>query len=211
MPVVIRQPAGLGDILFCQKIAYEIEAHDQRVIWPVIPQYSWIGDYLPLYEYPVDYKMQRNDTEMILNQALPGFGIMQAKYEIAGVDMKDWQKYIHIERNHEKERVLFSAAPPEYNLVCMNFASPPQVQRAPFIPLNDLPTIDIRIIEGFTPFDWMTLIQHATELHFVDTCFTYLCELMPLAARRMCLYPRIGSDSTIQTKGLWSKPWEYME
>ena len=44
---LIRQPAGLGDILFCQKIAKRIiEKYNLDIIWPVIPQFEWISQYL---------------------------------------------------------------------------------------------------------------------------------------------------------------------
>ena len=37
---LIRQPAGLGDILFCQKIADKIKSkYNIKVLWPVIDNY----------------------------------------------------------------------------------------------------------------------------------------------------------------------------
>ena len=48
---LIRQPAGMGDILFCQKIARLLldKKRVDRVIWPVIKEYEYIKDYV---QYP---------------------------------------------------------------------------------------------------------------------------------------------------------------
>ena len=45
---IIKQPAGIGDIFFCQKIAKEIQDSTEykKVIWPVASTYSYLKDYL---------------------------------------------------------------------------------------------------------------------------------------------------------------------
>ena len=44
---LIRQPAGLGDILFCQKIADKIKnKYNIKVLWPVIDGYSFLKNEL---------------------------------------------------------------------------------------------------------------------------------------------------------------------
>ena len=45
-PCLIKQPAGIGDIFFCQKIARYMMHHGYDVIWPVLPSISWIKDYI---------------------------------------------------------------------------------------------------------------------------------------------------------------------
>ena len=45
-PCIIKQPAGIGDIFFCQKLAKIMMAHDYSVIWPVREDILWIGDYI---------------------------------------------------------------------------------------------------------------------------------------------------------------------
>ena len=49
--VLIKQPAGLGDIFFCQKIANLFMEEGIRVVWPVQKQFLWILDYLGCCEY----------------------------------------------------------------------------------------------------------------------------------------------------------------
>ena len=51
-PCLIKQPAGIGDIFFCQKIARYMIHHGYDVIWPVLPSISWIKDYIKDIDFP---------------------------------------------------------------------------------------------------------------------------------------------------------------
>ena len=49
--VIIFQPAGIGDIFYCLKIAYYISFFDKNVKtieWPVIDEFSYIKDYIKI-------------------------------------------------------------------------------------------------------------------------------------------------------------------
>ena len=48
-PCIIKQPAGIGDVFFCQKIAHYMVHHGFDVIWPLRPDIAWIGDYIKGY------------------------------------------------------------------------------------------------------------------------------------------------------------------
>ena len=45
---IINQPAGLGDILFCQKIAHVAlqEFGCDKVVWPVSEVYNYLHEYI---------------------------------------------------------------------------------------------------------------------------------------------------------------------
>ena len=43
-PCLIKQPAGIGDIFFCQKIARYMAYHGYQIIWPLSPDIIWIKD-----------------------------------------------------------------------------------------------------------------------------------------------------------------------
>ena len=45
---LIKQPSGIGDILFCQKIAKVIQQTTEykQIIWPVAPVYSYLSEYM---------------------------------------------------------------------------------------------------------------------------------------------------------------------
>jgi len=69
--LLIRQPAGLGDIFFSQKLVKSMIHHNKcDVIWPVIPQYSYISDYF-YFQYihylSMDSEEFREDYEWDFN------------------------------------------------------------------------------------------------------------------------------------------------
>ena len=43
---LIRQPAGIGDIFFTQKIAKDLISKGYEVWWPVIQQFEFIKNYI---------------------------------------------------------------------------------------------------------------------------------------------------------------------
>ena len=53
MKCIIDQPAGLGDIFFCQKIGYHYQNQGYEIIWPVKSVYSYLSKYLTNFSYPV--------------------------------------------------------------------------------------------------------------------------------------------------------------
>jgi hypothetical protein len=216
---IIQQPAGLGDIIFCQKIATEYVNHGYDVVWPVIPQYEWVGNYI---KTPGVSFCKLTDTWYGSCETLDlesaghfyhGISCMDAKYKMAGnLDYSDWSKYFNFRRNIQKEEQL-KIQPMEYNLICKKFASPPDVRDIDIPIMNDLPTIEIEFISGFTPFDWCNIIEHATNLYFVDTCFTLIIEKLDVKAKEMILFSRnFGKENEvptyIATRHLFSKPWK---
>lgn len=217
--LTIIQPAGLGDIIVCQKIAYEMCKRYDRVCWPIDPQYSYFGDYVEhspnlFFEPNPDYG-DKLDLQGAGHLYKPELGIMQAKYELAGVEMDGWQDYVKLKRNTEREKELFKnvGMPSEpYAVVCDTYATPPRTFKAVVRPATQLNIIVIiKKIEGDNPFDWCGVLEQAAELHLVDSVFCYLAELIPTKAEVMCIYPRSQHTKTILTKGVWKKPWRYME
>jgi len=132
---LIRQPAGMGDILFCQKIARLLlnKKRVDRVIWPVIKEYDYIKDYI---EYPnltfinetedFDFKQYYlteysylYETDKVIyipvqhaDRALPyneytGNHPMYVKYELCNnIDYLDWADFVDVKRNKEREQKL---------------------------------------------------------------------------------------------------------
>jgi len=220
--VKIIQPAGIGDILYCQKIARRLCWNYGRVYWPLAPQLSYIPQYINypdnLYfcEPPLEMECDVLDLQSAFkHRDANGGGIMQAKYAMAGVDGADWQDSVDLKYKDEECIDLIIAlgvSPNErYALVCHTYGTPPQTFRAEFEPQTALRIVEIVPVKKYTPFDWGLLIANATEIYFVDTCFTYLAELLSLQAKKLCLYPRSQHHDKITTKGLWKKPWQYME
>lgn len=133
---IIKQPAGIGDILFCQKIAkvIQLETEYKKIIWPVSKIYSYLKDYIISEDIEfVDetsdflYKEVYNLNELYMVQTdeylfvpLQTSDRIQKqckchdnplahghmKYDFCNVDYSDWKKYFNFKRNEERENAL---------------------------------------------------------------------------------------------------------
>jgi len=218
---IIQQPAGLGDIIFCQKIAHKLIDTGYDVVWPVIPQYEWISYYLKskpgLFFGKITDSWYGESKTVPLEQAgrlFPGMSFMDAKYYLMDMDYKDWADYFEFKRYQDRESLLMKHLPPKYTLVCDTFASPPLEQKLTDIPIpQDLPVVSIKTLPGLNPFDWCGVIENATNLYFVDTCFTYIVEKLNIKAEKIILFSRnFGKENEtptyVATRHLFSKPWK---
>lgn len=131
---LIYQPGGLGDILFLQKVAYDMKDKGYEVYWPVMSELEWLNDYIPDFNFiswgDVDVKLSRPplpDTVQFpfKEHYLPekkteitddlyyfqGFidcrPTMAGKYNSIGMDWRDWRDYVKFTRKKEKEDRLF--------------------------------------------------------------------------------------------------------
>ena len=52
-PCLIKQPAGIGDVFFCQKIARVMMEKGYDVIWPLRPDIHWIQRYIKDIWFPM--------------------------------------------------------------------------------------------------------------------------------------------------------------
>ena len=211
MNIKFEQPAGIGDILFCLKIAKELINQGHVIYWPVISQYLWIKDYI-IVDNLFWEDIKDPDGTLDLQSAgktFPQMSFMDAKYALVEMDFNDWQKYASFKRNEEKEEILYSMMVKEnpYCLICDTYASPPSMVVRTDIYSKDLFEVRTKIIGTFTPFDWCKIIEDAEELRLVDTCFTHIVELLSVKAKKRILYSR---DGNFYTKSLWKKSWEYV-
>lgn len=143
---VIKQPAGIGDILYCSKIAYHYRDLGYEIVWPVSPANMYLNDYSKDLEF-VDSTTDFNHKDIYTNNVagkvendkylylplylavnylrLPSSFIMSAKYRVSKVDGGDWYNYMKIERNLAKEYALFKklglSEGEEYALVNRNY------------------------------------------------------------------------------------------
>ena len=127
---LIRQPAGLGDIFFTQKIAKNMldKKICDQVIWPVISQYNYLNDYIGSgnisfidetndFPYKNIYTSSGNTilktNEYIYvplqhaDQHYANEKVMQVKYKFCGnISYDNWEDYFEIKRNYEREKYL---------------------------------------------------------------------------------------------------------
>ena len=113
-PCVIKQPAGIGDIFFCQKIARYMAHHGYQIIWPLKPEIAWIGDYIKgilfcttedefpmkdIYDQATGYVIE--DTGAFISTATADIThndsrIMSSKYTMLGMDTLTGQSILYL-------------------------------------------------------------------------------------------------------------------
>jgi hypothetical protein len=233
---LIRQPKGLGDVFFLQKVTRLYIELGWRVIFPVQSDYLWIADYIPDVNFVSEYedfefKEYYNKVDIIFT---PDFHylplshaeylvhdfqtnmLMTCKYKLLNIDYNDWSDYLIFTRNIDKENNLFYNTlglkdGEEYILINANFQSIGSVNKKNISVSTDLRKIEMNILEGYTLIDWCRVIENATELHFVDTSSSFIIEKLDLKAKIMRLYSRVSHFNTLDnTRMLYKKPWEYI-
>ena len=154
-------------------------------------------------------------------EVMPNPGtIMKRKYAFVGISDHDWQDYLHIDRNEEKENQLFYDIlklhdGEEYALVNTMFGTPGFSSNWQFILENFLASdsgkagmhrVDLSFIDGYSIFDWMKVIENAKEIWMEGSVIMFLCEKLNLNADKMYVYCRWGYNSP-EIQNLFTKPW----
>ena len=246
---MIRQPCGLGDILFTQKIAKLIlkKGQYESIIWPVIKQFSYLNQYIGapginfidenkdfphkqiyesnicgLYEEPqleLLYIPQQSADQVIGYNPETNNHPMYAKYELCNnLDYSDWYKYVSIKRNKKREKKLEKFIGVDlktpYNVVNRNYGSPPHPETIDKIDIyNEYPIIEMDFLGFDNLFDWMGILEHAKEVHTVETSLCYLLTLMSINnvtvyARKKYLSFPLASFGYVNK--IYSKGWKYV-
>lgn len=218
MKYIISQPFGLGDVIFSMTAIRKLKNETNTIIWPVLPEYVEGLNYAyPEIQFKdwtqttgIDYNRKDRhkidaDTEYIPLrwQDVPLKECMKNKYGYFGYDYHDWKKNADYKRNYEKEFELFYELGlkfgDRYNLINSTFgctkdgtiAKPGQHN------INSMwwdnkggKDIMFEIKEGYSMFDWSTVIQNATNVYTVSTSSLYLFELLDMRAEEIHLYLR---------------------
>jgi len=210
-PCVIKQPAGIGDIFFCQKIARYMAYHGYQIIWPINPDIIWIRDYIKgilfcstedefpmkdIYDKGTGYVIE--DTGAFISTATADMThndsrIMSSKYTMLGMDYSDWRKYFIFERNLDKENDLYYnvlGLTDDSQYVFLNNMASVDVRTSDV--LDDLtfeyPVVNLQIIENFSLFDWCKVFENAIEIHTVHTGINYILDKLNLKAKKYYMY-----------------------
>ena len=205
---VILQHFGLGDIIFCQQIANKLMIEGHEVLWPVLPQYyDQVKDAYPNINFckdsPIDNGIQ--EFRIVGNyEAIPlrwsdiymkvkFRWVMKAKYDMMGMDYRDWHKGAYYVRDLEKEKRLAEivGANGEYTLINRNFLAE---NRKINIPKITGKVIEMDLIPGYSLFDWSTVIENASAIHTVSTSIMYILDILQLKCRPY-VYKRIPVEN----------------
>lgn len=234
----ITQPAGLGDILFCQKIARRAieEFNCEKVIWDVLPEYHYLQDYIINnnvffnvgYGLSLGRKIIDND-EMLYIPLLTSDRVVSypdprahgyIKYSFFNnTDWSDWKNYFEIKRNYERENKLIDKLGldinEKYNLINPNFGTPPNfIKNDNISPNNEYKNIYMDILPDINIFDWLTILENATEIHTMETSLYYILEKLNIE-NNVYIYSKytyqMGSkDNYEYMKSHCSDKWNYV-
>lgn len=227
MEITIRQPAGFGDIFFCQKIAVKLMELGHTVYWPVIPEYQYVDQYI---QNGIIWKEAGHETfELDLANATKhidwtGRGswkdnLMEAKYMYANQffpigNNKSWWKFFNLtNRYYEKEQALCDLLLTEEhkNGFCLfnkHFATECYtIRKLKFE--SKYPMIEIVKIPGYNLFDWCAMLEKAKEIRIPDSSFPYLVEILETTGK-LFMYNR-DTETHIRTKDVWHKKWRFVE
>lgn len=207
---IIRQPAGLGDILFSQKIAYKIKEkyNPDKIIWPVCRQYEFVRDYLELkteVEFPVETNnfnfkqvFETGGKNIIINDELIYIPLqfscevtdggdytqnLYSKYKFVNLKFDDWKNYISLKRNIEREEKLkdFLNIGKDDEFVLLNKNYGTVHQTR-----NDLSIdtpyriVEMEYVTGYHIFDWIGIMLQAKHIYTLETSLTYIADLLNL-------------------------------
>jgi hypothetical protein len=236
---LIRQPAGLGDIFFTQKIAKEILNNKKadRVIWPVIKEYSYLSEYLlgenisyineidsfpfkDVYQTDPQCVIDRSELLYLPVQHADRFistcPVMQAKYKFLDISYHDWKDFFEFKRNPEREKYLIEYLNMDFekpfNLVNNSFGSKNYSYLNNRISIkieNEYKNVVMDYLNFDNIFDWIGLIDKATEIHTVDTVWCYLLE--KLGKQNVTVYSRNKNEKFFNyVKGIFNPEWTYI-
>ena len=235
----INQPEGLGDILFCQKIAHRAltEFGCEKVIWNVSPIYSYLKDYLiheNVFFEPSSHQVSHSE-EIINNDELLYIPLLTSdrksnypdnrahghiKYKFFfDTNFLDWKNYFEIKRNLERENELINRLGininEPYNFINPCYGTPPNFRKNDKIsPKNDYPNISLEIIPDVHIFDWLTIIENAKEIHTMETSLYYLIEKLSIEDNVFIYskysYQNGSIDDYSYMKSHCSPKWNYM-
>lgn len=220
---LIKQNAGIGDIFLCQKIAKLIqkETSYKNIIWPVLPEFSWIKDYLideninyinEELEFPYKNIYELNYIKPLRNEELlyiPLYKsswflegeVMETKFKVINSTSENWQDFFTFKRNYEKENDLFYnklnlTDETEFILINRRYSTKDYNGNISHKIENNknIKTINLSYIDNYTLFDWCKVFEKAQEIHSVNTSINFILEKLK-TTDKLFMYKRPEEDT----------------
>jgi hypothetical protein len=130
---------------------------------------------------------------------------------MCNLDYKNWQNFFSIKRNYNKESELMKILGIEPNeqihLINKEFGTPPkwsEILKREIETPQDLKKVEMKILDGYDLFDWISIFEMAKRIDTVSTSNFYIFEKIDL----QCI-------PTIYSKNNSHKPhydnWGWME
>ena len=213
--ILLKQAAGIGDIIFCQKIAKILQEQGNKVYWPVLPQLSYIKDYIRCDGLAKEPGSEYQLLDLDRAHDLIGGSLLTSKYRMVNLEWQDWQEHVILERNYKKEKTLFDVLNlqnKKFILVNNTFGTPPNIQKyeIPVYNPENLHIVYMDLIEGFNVFDWALVLERAKKIYTIDTSINYITEFLNLEADTLEIYSRYKPSNFSHIEGLWTRvDWKY--
>jgi hypothetical protein len=204
--VGIIQPGRVGDVCLCFPIAKWYYDRGYNVKWPVPTDCVSLFDYIS-YAEPIDIgmvgdfyqeslKVLKGTVDEVVDLGI-GFGRDETKWLASKKPFNVWkyleakvpwtEKYnLVIDRNFKREAELRDKILKKYHIkdgIYSIFHSDSSWCHYNWkLKIDNL--IEIEKLEGYTIFDWLTLLEGAQELFLVDSCFQNLVDMMKIGVGR---------------------------
>ena len=212
---LIKQPIGIGDVFYLQKFAHIFKESGYEIIWPLRDDILWIRDYIdgisfcPLsenfigkeYYYSGKFVINKGNFLFLSPDGLqfPGKRIMESKYLLINQTDENWYDYFNFNRKLDKENdlyynVLGLTDESEYVFINKMSSVDPKLSNVLDNLTFDFPVIELKIIEGFTMFDWCKVFENAIQIHTVHTGINYVIDKLNLKANKYNMYQGLHSS-----------------
>lgn len=227
--VIINQFFGIGDVIFTVSLARQLAGEHGRIVWAVLPAFydqlkraypdiEWLDKsknetiidynsqhlYVTQYDGEDFYVIPLRFASNILGE--PDDHFMKSKYPLLKLDHKSWKTYGSIQRDSEREESLVNLLnlPKKFALCNLTYQSDFKAKFKRKID-TELPIVEMTTIQGFSMFDWLGVMERATEIHTVSTSLFYLLELFDFGDTPLHLYPRPTDPRFDHIKFLFTK------
>jgi hypothetical protein len=240
MKALIKQPAGIGDIFFCQKIAQKLHDIGYNVVWPIIPEFMWLIDYLitdatfcsiadefdnkDLYKNcsPHIFNFSADEQTIIVNlqdadQLFPNSSVMTAKYKAVQLNHHNWLNYFNFNRNAEKENALF------YDVLNLKddsvfalknyfFASPPNEQICKLAANANIQSDKVICMRNIPEFTLFDWCKVFERAHEIHTVDTSVLLIVEKlnTANKLHLYSRHTPANFMHVLPIISNRWNFI-
>jgi len=218
MAVIVLQPHGLGDHIFCQSLVNQL-ADLEHIVWPVLPHFidglkraypeiNWI----PVGSLSSNVENCRIDTVINGNRILPirwadsitkvkYKDCMRSKYDLYGLDWNTWKDFTFKKDSNRAMKLFYEVLGlsdgEKFRLINKRFTS--NESKSVKIPESSkIRNIEMITIPGFSLFDWYLVIEKATEIHTVGTSINYIIELLEIKSENVFLYKRLPDENHFQ-------------
>ena len=198
--IKFHQPAGLGDILFLEPISRDFYEKGFSIYWPVFEcYYEDLKRHIPYVHWAVYNPDDNFEYKTLYDFAnATGYKIMESKYKIVDMDMEMWRTFEY-KRDIDREKKLINHLGLDinkpYSLRHITYGTNDSLSGLctnNHIPKNEnMKTVDIDFIDGYSILDWSSIIENAFEIRFVSTSTLYLVEKLELINKpKLHLYAR---------------------